>query len=133
MSYTLGTAAKATGKSKTTIMRAIRKGKISAEKNVHGQWSIEPAELHRVYPEVTQGNGAHAEHETIGNMELQHKINLLERDLQAAGEKTRQQEELIGDLKDQRDRLRESEAAWRAQAQRKHLTWRGLFRGGKAE
>ena len=84
-------------------------------------------------PEVTQGNGAHVEHETTGNTELQHKINLLERDLQAAAEKNHQQEELIGDLKDQRERLRESEAAWRAQAQRKRLTWRGLFRGGKAE
>ena len=33
MSYTLGTAAKATGKSKTTIQRAIRAGKVSAEKD----------------------------------------------------------------------------------------------------
>ena len=37
------------------------------------------------------------------------------------------------DLKDQRERLRESEAVWRAEAQRKRLTWRGLFGGGKAE
>ena len=133
MSYTLGTAAKATGKSKTTIMRAIRKGKISAEKDVHGQWNIEPAELHRVYPEVIQGNGGHAEHEATGNTELQHKINLLERDLQAATEKIRQQEESIGDLKDQRDRLRQDVLDWKEQAQRKRLTWRGLFGGGKAE
>ena len=132
MSYTLGTAAKATGKSKTTIMRAIRKGKISAEKNTHGQWDIDPAELHRVYPEVTKGNGSHAEYETTSNTELQYKINLLERDLQAAAEKNRQQEESIGDLKDQRDRLRQDVQDWKEQAQRKRLTWRGLFGGGKA-
>ena len=57
-------------------------------------------------PEVTKGNGSHAEYETTSNTELQYKINLLERDLQAAAEKNRQQEESIGDLKDQRDRLR---------------------------
>lgn len=48
--YTLGTAAKATGKSKTTIQRAISKGKISAFKDDDGSYSIDPAELHRVFP-----------------------------------------------------------------------------------
>lgn len=50
MRYTLGTAAKATGKSKTTIQRAIAKGNISAEKLKSGGYSIDPAELHRVFP-----------------------------------------------------------------------------------
>ena len=53
MSYTLGQAAKATGMSKSTILRAIKSGKISAIKNeASGEWTIEPAELHRVYPTV---------------------------------------------------------------------------------
>jgi hypothetical protein len=51
--YTLGTAAKATGKSKTTIQRAISKGKISAEKDEAGRYSIDPSELHRVFPRMT--------------------------------------------------------------------------------
>jgi hypothetical protein len=50
MGNTLGTAAKATGMSRTAILRAIGKGKISAKKNEHGEWDIDPAELHRVYP-----------------------------------------------------------------------------------
>ena len=50
MAYTLGTAAKETGKSKTTIKRAIDKGRLSAKKNEAGEWEIDPAELHRVYP-----------------------------------------------------------------------------------
>ena len=50
MRYTLGTAAKATGKSKTTIQRAIAKGLISAEKGRVSGYSIDPAELHRVFP-----------------------------------------------------------------------------------
>ena len=48
--YTLGTAAKATGKSKTTIQRAILKGRISAERQESGSYSIDPSELHRVFP-----------------------------------------------------------------------------------
>jgi len=53
--YTLGTASKATGKSKTTIQRAISKGKISAHKDEDGSYSIDPSELHRVFPRVTDG------------------------------------------------------------------------------
>lgn len=50
MRYTLGTAAKATGKTKTTIQRAIKSGKISAEKLSDGGYSIDPSELHRIFP-----------------------------------------------------------------------------------
>lgn len=61
MSYTLGTASKATGKSKTTIQRSIAKGTISAHKEKNGRYSIDPSELHRVFPmvptdTVTQGS-----------------------------------------------------------------------------
>src|SRR5262249_748168 len=48
MSYSLGAAAAATGLSKTSILRAIKSGKISGTKDVLGQWWVEPAELHRV-------------------------------------------------------------------------------------
>lgn len=51
--YTLGTAAKATGKSKTTIQRAIAKGQISADKLKNGGYSIDPSELHRLFPMVS--------------------------------------------------------------------------------
>ena len=50
MRYTLGEAARATGKSKTTIQRAIKGGRVSAEKSDSGSYSIDPAELHRVFP-----------------------------------------------------------------------------------
>ena len=57
MRYTLGQAAKAVGKSKSTLSRAVKKGKLSAEHDAHGQFAIDPAELHRVYPAPEQGNG----------------------------------------------------------------------------
>ena len=51
MSYTLGEAAKATGMSKSSILRAIKSHKVSAAKDeATGAWVIEPQELHRVYP-----------------------------------------------------------------------------------
>jgi len=59
MSYSLGTAAKATGMSKSTILRAIKSGKISAAKDeASEEWKIDPAELHRVYPTVAAKDAA---------------------------------------------------------------------------
>ena len=57
MPYTLGQAARAAGKSKPTISRAIQTGKISAAKGEDGSYVIDPAELHRVYPPASDGNG----------------------------------------------------------------------------
>ncbi len=50
MSYTLGEAAIACGKSKSTLSKAIKSGKISAFKNDNGAFEIEPSELFRLYP-----------------------------------------------------------------------------------
>jgi len=61
MSYTLAAAAAACGLNKSTVLRAIKAGKISGTKDEHGKWHIEAAELHRVYPPVAAaaaGNGA---------------------------------------------------------------------------
>jgi hypothetical protein len=52
--YNLVQAGAAVGKSKTAILRAIRRGVISAQRDaVTGGWAIEPAELHRAFPPVT--------------------------------------------------------------------------------
>lgn len=50
MSWSVSRAAKETGLSKSTISRAIKAGRISAEKRDDGSYLIEPAELFRVYP-----------------------------------------------------------------------------------
>jgi hypothetical protein len=47
---TLGQAAKVTGKNKTTILRAVRDGRISALRDESGQYAIEPIELFRLFP-----------------------------------------------------------------------------------
>jgi hypothetical protein len=48
--FTLGQAAKAAGKSKTTISKAVANGRLSATRDDKGQYQIQPAELFRVYP-----------------------------------------------------------------------------------
>ena len=54
MAYTLTEAARAVQKDKTTLLRAINSGKVSAVRDaVTGGWQIEPAELHRIYPVTT--------------------------------------------------------------------------------
>jgi len=48
--YTIATAAAAVGRNKNAILRAIKAGKISVAKDENGEWQIDPAELHRIYP-----------------------------------------------------------------------------------
>jgi septal ring factor EnvC (AmiA/AmiB activator) len=53
MPYTVAEAAKAIGKSKAAVFRAISKGKLSAvREEARGVFLIDPAELHRVFPPV---------------------------------------------------------------------------------
>jgi len=82
MGYTLGQAAKATGKSKTTIQRAIKSGRISALKNDIGEYNIDPAELHRVFDPVPEKrNEEHQKEQTVPpvNTDMLHQqIALLE-------------------------------------------------------
>lgn len=88
MSYTLGEAAKATGKSKPTIQRAIKSGKISAEKKDDGSYIIEPSEVHRVYPmKRSDGNETSPMKRNatpINTSTLQDEVEVLRRELELA-------------------------------------------------
>ena len=50
MALTAREAGERVGKTRQAIIKAIRKGTISAEKDAAGEWRIEPVELFRVYP-----------------------------------------------------------------------------------
>jgi hypothetical protein len=56
--YTIATAAAAVGRNKTAILRAIKAGKISVAKDDNGEWQIDPAELHRIYPPLRSASMA---------------------------------------------------------------------------
>ena len=62
MYRSLGQAAAATGVSKSTILRAIKAHRISAERSDTGDWHIDPAELHRVFPVARPAEQAPVHH-----------------------------------------------------------------------
>src|SRR5258708_7079687 len=74
MAYSIKQAAEATGKTKPTILRAIQKSKISAKKDEHGEWQIDPAELHRVYDRVSHDTDTHT---GVSNTHVPREIELL--------------------------------------------------------
>lgn len=112
MGYTLGQAAEATGRAKSTILKSIRAGRISAEKDAFENWNIEPSELHRVYPKRVEGEqneqGAAVNNEH-GNGEETAKIRELEARLEAMGE-------LLQEIKSSRDKTEAQLERERAEA-----------------
>ena len=109
MKNTAGTAAKAVGKTKSTITKAIASGKLSAIKNDNGAWEIDASELYRVYPPTPLETVEIEQNDTLKKMGGNSKeIEALERLLKAA-------EEQIYDLKADRDE-------WRKQANQLLLT-----------
>ena len=55
---TLTQAAVEVGRTRSTLFKAVKAGRLSASKDAQGQWLIDPVELHRVYVavNVSQGN-----------------------------------------------------------------------------
>jgi hypothetical protein len=130
MSYTLGEAAKAAGKSKTTIHRALKSGKVSASKTDSGAYAIEPAELHRVFPPVSTGRNTERsawndlEHQRDDQGTLRIQLESIEKER----ERERQQlQETITDLREDRDRWRQQATAL-LEDKRPRGFWQKLFR-----
>lgn len=103
MAYTLGQAAQASGKSRSTIKRALENGQIVGEKGDSGKWQIEPAELRRVYPIEEQG--------TVSDSDNSKKSVSDSRELQLQLEAAKQQiadkDKTINDLRSRLDRSEE--------------------------
>src|SRR3974390_3118327 len=118
MGYTLGQAAKAVGMSKTSILRSIKAGRISAGRDELGQWAIEPCELHRVYPALPDdndtGTGTGERAVTPGDTAL------AEASARAALAEARlcDLKAMLDDMRGQRDDIRGERDHWREQAQR---------------
>ena len=124
-------AAELTGRSKSTIQRAMKSGKISYELNEHNQRIIDVSELERAFGLVPQGNtastatgGAVAGQVTAqtssAEMEIQNAKHALEKErlnlqVQLLNEQLEAAREQIADLKAQRDQ-------WQKQAQQVLLT-----------
>lgn len=111
MVYTLGEAAKATGKSKATISKAIKTGRISALKGDDGVFKIDPSELHRVYQPTVNLPPKTLTNETEVNTNNDSRIKELEARLEAARERIQDKDSVISDLRDDRDRWRQQATA----------------------
>src|SRR3546814_13005537 len=105
---TLGEAAKANGISKASISRAINSGRISAIKTESGSFSIEPVELHRVYPPKSSAPVSGVPSETVrntgGDTGNTSDSNVLQARLNAALEQLRDRDGTIDDLRNRTDR-----------------------------
>ena len=122
---TLGQAAKLTGLGKTTVTRAIKAGRLSANRNDDGSYSIDPAELSRVYsvrPETleTVAHTGHVVHHatpqtvtgvTGGDTDVTARLATLE-------EQVRGLRELLEEVKGSRDEWKSQSDLWKEQASR---------------
>ena len=94
MALTAREAGERVGKTRQAIIKAIKKGSISAEKDAAGEWRIEPVELFRVYPPVSPVDDNQPATETARDTDgLQREIAMLR--------------ERIDDLVEDRDRWRD--------------------------
>ena len=107
MRYTLGQAAKATGKSKTTIQRAVAKGLISGEKGRNGEYQIDPSELHRVFPLKNS--------ETVPDTVIWNETRLLRNPTELAV-RIKGLEEMLAREREALDEIRADRDAWKQQA-----------------
>lgn len=99
----LSQAAKLTAKSKSTINRAIKTGKLSASRHDDGSYSIDPAELSRAFnmepPDSSKRSDAQPD-----------RTLLLER-IEALEAMLNREREVSADLKEDRDRWRQQATA----------------------
>lgn len=99
----LSQAAKLTEKSKSTINRAIKTGKLSASRHEDGSYSIDPAELARAF-NIEPLEGARRRDTEPDETRLLERIAMLEAMLS-------REREVSADLKEDRDRWRQQATA----------------------
>lgn len=103
MAFTASEAAKEVGKSLPTITKAISSGKLSAEGPKGGPYSIQPAELFRVWPRV-EGNPSETSKIRVDETSVYPKG--LDANLEVLNEKLRSAEALNERLADEVGDLR---------------------------
>ncbi|MBK66686.1 MAG: hypothetical protein CMP22_00975 [Rickettsiales bacterium] len=113
--YSLGEAADYVGKSKMTINRAIKSGKLSATKNDKGAYEIDASELKRVYEkDIAKAEKKKAKKtkddtgvdETVLKVaETQAMVDSLRKQLRLTEDQLDMKDELIDQVKSERDRV----------------------------
>src|SRR5690242_8913418 len=99
MPYTVAEAAKAIGKSKPTILRAIRRGQISAARDDAGAFRIDTAELHRVFPPTDTDAGHVLIDDAARRDDLRQRLAVAEARLAETQDAVRTRDDTISDLR----------------------------------
>jgi hypothetical protein len=115
MPFTLAQAAAETGLHRSSILRAIKRGAVSGSREAGGQWSIEPAELFRVFPPAVRTG----EPDGATPQDAQADAALAEAHLRTTGlaVEVGMLREQLSDARCDRDRWCAEASAWRDQAQ----------------
>lgn len=117
MELSLIRAAELSGKSKSTIHRAIKTGKLSAKRNDDGSWSIDPSELSRVFPEHVpeppNDTGRNPKRNAVELLEM--RVESLEAELrrekEIADDRLSREQETVDDLRKRLDRAEDRVSA----------------------
>lgn len=113
MQLSLSAAAKEVDRSKSTLSRAIKDGRMSATRCEDGSYRIDPAELYRVFPapvpQPTPSNAAQPPSERDGTLRMQLEVAERERDRERE-ERKREREQMQATIDDLRTRLDRAES-----------------------
>jgi len=102
-------AAKLAHKSKKDILEAINTGDMSATKNGRGHWQIDPSELNRVFPYEFSELNQEPNQKLIKTASKTNETSALHVEVNMLREQLSMKDEIIDDLKGQRD-------SWEGQA-----------------
>jgi len=107
--YNLMSAAAAAGVNRSTVLRAIKAGRISAQRDATGGWEIDPAEFHRVFPALpllAPASPQQDQQQTDAQVALlRNLVEQLRKDMEAREEDHRRREQ---DLRQDCDHWREA-------------------------
>lgn len=122
MGYSMRQAAEICGKSRTTLHRALKDGRMSGTQNeATGEWSIDPSELRRVFPwtggvHEHKSTSVHGEYTQKTDEVMAVKVAMLEDQLE-------REKETVADLRKRLDRAEDRVTALTDQRELKTQGW----------
>jgi hypothetical protein len=128
MAYSLLQAARAAGRTKSTIHRAIKTGRLSALRTESGGYSIDPAELQRVYPPSRSNDRSNGQGDDSQRLAGQGGTGFERREIALLREQLADRDTTIRDLRTRLDSEVEERRRLLALLTDRRPWWRRLWR-----